>query len=438
MKSKLRIGCGAGFSGDRIEPAIQLAQYAQLDYLVLECLAERTIALAQKQKLKDENLGYDPLLTHRLNPLLKHLAQNKVKLITNMGAANPVAAAKVIKQMALEQGLNFKIAAVFGDDVLHQLSFENKIIETNQNFGEIADRAISANAYMGVEAILMVLEAGADIIITGRVADPSLFLAPMMYDFGWSPKNFDLLAKGTVAGHLLECAGQVTGGYFADPLKKPVDQMENLGHPYIEIQADGDFYITKLPQNGGKVDLMTVKEQLLYEVLNPFAYLTPDVSANFATVNLKEIGKDQVQIRDATGSEAPKQLKVSIGYRPFWKGEGEIFYAGTGALERAKLAGEIIKKRIETKYSNFRIDLIGYNAIHNTAFDATQPYEVGLRISAQAPDEASAALIGHEVEALYTNGPAGGGGVRKNVTEVIGILSTLIDRKNVQATFLIV
>jgi hypothetical protein len=432
MKSQIRIGCGAGFSGDRIEPAVVLAEKGELDYLVLECLAERTIALAQKRKLANPDLGYDPLLEKRIMSLLPFLAKNNIVLISNMGAANPIAAAKKIKELAINNGFDLKIAAVTGDDVLEKLDLEEKTIENEKplkNIGEI----VSANAYIGVDGILEALKQKAQIIITGRVADPSLFLAPMIHEFGWSMQDSDLLGKGTIIGHLMECAGQVTGGYFAEPGKKEVAGLENLGHPFADVQEDGTATISKVNDTGGMVNLQTMKEQLLYEVINPHAYLTPDVAADFTSVTFTDLGNDRVQVKKGSGNEKPSKLKVSVGYKAFIKGEGEISYAGTGALERAKLASEIIKKRLRGVFDELQLDLLGINSLHKSQFENNSiPYEIRLRVSARTKDEETAALVGEEVEALYTNGPAGGGGVRKSVSEVIGVLSVLIDRNTVE------
>ena len=276
------------------------------------------------------------------------------------------------------------------------------------------------------------LKSNADIIITGRVADPSLFLAPMIHEFGWPVDDYDLMAKGTVVGHLLECAGQVTGGYFADPVKKPVPDLDTLGHPFADIFVDGSAIISKVEGTGGEVNLATAKEQLLYEVVNPYSYLTPDVSADFTTVHLEQVGENQVKVWGGTGKEKPPTLKVSVGYQAGFLGEGEISYAGCNALARAWLAGEIIEKRCKGDFSDLRIDYVGVSSIHRTDFHHTiEPYEVRLRVAANAPTAAKAALIGEEVEALYTNGPAGGGGAQKYVTEGIGIVSVLVDRQNI-------
>ncbi|CCH51363.1 protein of unknown function DUF1446 [Fibrisoma limi BUZ 3] len=428
MNKSIRIGCGAGFSGDRLEPAVILTQQGQLDYLVLECLAERTIALAQKRKQQNPALGYDPLLERRIDRLLPSLLANKVRLITNMGAANPLAAAQVIVGIARRLALSVTVAVVTGDDVVDQLTGDEISLEMSQPVQE-AGPLISANAYLGADAILPALATGADIILTGRVADPSLFVAPMVHEFGWSLDDADRIGQATVIGHLLECAGQLTGGYFADPSRKDIPDMAHLGHPFADVSADGTAVFSKVDGTGGSLNVATAKEQLLYEVMDPGRYLTPDVVADFTKVRLEEIGPNQVKATGGQGQSRPSTVKVSVGYNAGFVGEGEISYAGSNALGRAKLAGAIIQERLQDRFTDLRIDYMGTTSVHRTNFgDHPDPYEVRLRVAGKASTPEQAALVGEEVEALYTNGPAGGGGARKYVHEVVGIVSTLLDR----------
>ncbi|MCU0399635.1 MAG: DUF1446 domain-containing protein [Algoriphagus sp.] len=429
MKEKIRIGCGAGFSGDRLEPALILTEKGKLDYLVLECLAERTIALAQKRKQQDPNAGYDVLLERRIESLLPLLLQHKTRLITNMGAANPVAGAKKILEIAQKLGLNVTVAVVLGDDVFDQLSGEELCMEGHKPLNSYG-KLVSANAYLGVDGILPALATDAQIILTGRVADPPLFLAPMIFELGWDRENSDLMGKGTVLGHLMECAGQITGGYFADPVTKPIPDMDILGHPIVEVSSEGIGIISKVDGTGGLINTQTAKEQLLYEVLDPGNYFTPDVVADFRSVRLEEIGPNQLKVTGGTGKSKPDTLKVSVGYEAGWIGEGEISYAGAHALERAKLAGEIIEKRIGDRFEEFRVDYIGMSSLHGEQLSqGSSSYEIRLRIVGKSKSKALAQLVGEEVEALYTNGPAGGGGARKYLHEVIGVVSILMDRK---------
>ncbi|MDP2041191.1 MAG: acyclic terpene utilization AtuA family protein [Algoriphagus sp.] len=434
MQEKLRIGCGAGFSGDRIEPAMILTEKGNLDYLVLECLAERTIALAQKRKKQDPKAGYDVLLERRIVGLLPLLLKNKTRLITNMGAANPLAGAEKIIDIAQKLGLKLKVAVVLGDDVFDRISGTELSMEGSeplQSYGNL----VSANAYLGVDAILPALKTDANIILTGRVADPSLFLAPMIHELNWSTSDFELMGKGTVIGHLLECAGQITGGYFADPVSKPIPDMHILGHPFVDIFSDGSAIISKVSGTGGSITVQTAKEQLLYEVIDPGKYVTPDVIADFTSVKFSGQNKDEIRVEGGSGKAMPKTLKVSVGYEAGFIGEGEISYAGAHAIERAKLAAEIIEKRIGDRFEEFRVDYIGLSSMHGQELSKNSvPYEIRLRIAGKTKDRSFAQLVGEEIEALYTNGPAGGGGARKYTHEVIGVVSILMDRNNVNSS----
>jgi hypothetical protein len=430
VAATIRIGCGAGFAGDRLEPALVLAERGALDYLILECLAERTIALAQLRRKHDRQAGYDALLERRITGLLPLLKRNGIRLVTNMGAANPIAAAEKIVSVARDLGIKVRVAAVTGDDVLDRIDLRQPTLETGEPVSD-AGPLVSANAYLGIEAMLPALDSGADIVITGRVADPSLALAPLAHRFGWALDDYERLARGTVVGHLLECAGQITGGYYADPGKKDVAGLAELGFPFADVDGDGNASFGKVDGTGGTIDVQTVTEQLLYEVTDPSAYLTPDVSADFSGVSLREIGPDQVAVSGGRGNKRPDTLKVSVGYHAGYVGEGEIGYGGENAPARAKLAGEIVSERLRGQFQELRVDLIGLSALHTRPMpdaDGYKPYEVRLRVAGRSGDESVARQIGEEVEALYTNGPAGGGGARKYVIEQIGVVSCLIAR----------
>ena len=434
----IKIGCGAGYGGDRYEPAIELVDKGDLDYLVYECMAERTVSLYQQEKLKDSQLGYNPQLESRLSPILKKCHEKGIKIITNMGAANPKAAVDKVHRMASEMGLKgLKIACVLGDDVLDVIKSlpQNPMLEKEKTVKDYLEQMISANAYLGIDGIVDALEAGADIIITGRVADPSLFLAPMVYEFKWHRNDYDLLGQGTVLGHLLECGGQVCGGYFADPGYKNITDLWNLGFPIVEVDEKGDGVVTKVEGTGGLISLGTCKEQLLYEIHDPANYITPDCIADFTAVKLTEVGKDMIKVTGGSGKEKPKDFKVSIGYKDSYFGSGEISYGGPGAAERAMLAKEVVEKRLEIrniKYSEIHYDLMGMNSLFSGQLNHYHgPNEIRLRVAAKCNDRLEALKIGEEVETLWTNGPYGGGGARKEVREVIGIISTLIPRDKV-------
>ncbi|NML32403.1 acyclic terpene utilization AtuA family protein [Paraburkholderia antibiotica] len=441
----VRIGAGAGYSGDRIEPALELAAHGQLDYLVFECLAERTIAIAQQARSKDPELGYDPLLEARMRAVLPVAARNGVRIVSNMGAANPLAAARMTARIARELGLGgLKIAAVTGDEVLDVVrAGDFHFVESGDAVAAYADRLISANAYLGADGIVAALAAGAQIVLTGRVADPSLFVAPLIHEFGWRMDDWPMLGQATVIGHLLECAGQITGGYFADPGFKDVPNLARLGFPIAEVAQDGSVVITKLAQSGGLVTEATCKEQLLYEIHDPRRYLQPDVVADFSQVRIAQEAPDRVRVTGGHGTERTDTLKVSVAYFDGYIGEGQISYGGPGALARARLALDIVRERlaqtgVETR--ELRFDLIGVNALYGDAVAAGQgePYEVRARVAGRTTSLAEAVRVGNEVETLYTNGPAGGGGVTKSAREVVAVQSVLLPREHATPAFSLV
>ncbi|MCI8212486.1 ABC transporter substrate-binding protein [Pseudomonas sp. S25] len=438
----LRIGSGAGYSGDRIEPAVELAEHGDLDYLVFECLAERTIALAQQARLADPETGYDPLLSERMRRVLPFVgggSARRLRVITNMGAANPLAAAREVRQIAAELGLHgLKVAAVTGDDVLSALQADpHQLLDNGATLGSLGERLISANAYMGAEGIVEALQAGADVVITGRVADPSLFLAPQLFEFGWAADDWPLLGRGTVIGHLLECAGQISGGYFADPGYKDVPDLARLGFPLAEVDASGSAVISKVAGSGGRIDTATCTEQLIYEVHDPTAYLTPDVCADFSAVAFEVAGLDRVRVSGAGGRARPETLKVSVGFLDGWIGEGQISYGGPGALARARLARDVVLERLKltgVSYDDIRAELMGVDSLHGGELGsrtAAEPWEVRLRVAARCTDKAQAVRVGNEVETLYTNGPYGGGGATKGLRQVVAVASLFVPRSAV-------
>ncbi|MEZ2349054.1 acyclic terpene utilization AtuA family protein [Caballeronia sp. RCC_10] len=442
MKDTIRIGAGAGYSGDRIEPAVELAEHGALDYLVFECLAERTIAIAQQARRNNPDLGYDPLLEARMRAVLPVAVKNGVRIISNMGAANPRSAARKTAQIARELGLDgLKIAAVTGDDVLDVVLRSNlRFEESGDEVDAYAQRIVSANAYLGAAPIVGALAAGADIVLTGRVADPSLFTAPLIHEFGWKMDDWNTLGQATVVGHLLECAGQVTGGYFADPGYKDVGNLARLGFPVGEVSADGSIIVTKVPHAGGAVTEATCKEQLLYEIHDPARYYQPDVVADFTQVRVRQEAQDRVRVSGGRGNARTDTLKVSVAYADGFIGEGQISYGGQGAVARARLALDIVRERLAitgVDTSELRFDLIGVNALYGDALASGKddPFEVRVRVAGRTSNATEAARIGNEVETLYTNGPAGGGGVTRNTREVIAVQSVLLSREHVNPVF---
>jgi len=432
----IRIGSGAGYSGDRIEPALELAEKGDIDYLVFECLGERTVALAQQARMKNPEAGFDPLLEERMRAVLPLCAAKGIKVVTNMGAANPEAAAKKTAEIARSLGLpSLKIAAVVGDDVLDACKAGDfPILEFDGSIKKLGNRLISANAYLGAEPMAAALARGADVVVTGRASDPALFLAPMIHAFGWAMDDWNLLGQGTVAGHLLECAGQITGGYFADPGYKDIPDLARLGFPIGEVGEDGSLVVTKVAGSGGAVTAQTCREQLLYEVHDPMKYFQPDVVADFSQVTVEEIAKDRVRVGGGRGSKRTDTLKVSVGYVDSFIGEGQISYAGPGALARGRLALDIVRERLKltsVAASELRFDLIGVDSLHGplVSAHANEPYEVRIRVAGRTESLREAVRIGNEVETLYTNGPAGGGGAWKSARDVVAVASVLLPRE---------
>ncbi|MBV8664506.1 MAG: DUF1446 domain-containing protein, partial [Hyphomicrobiales bacterium] len=350
---------------------------------------------------------------------------------TNMGAANPLAAAEATREIARQLGLaGLKVAAVTGDDVLDYLRNNDVPLDNGETIASLGDRVVAANAYIGAQPIVAALQAGADVVITGRAADPAIFMAPLIHEFGWAMDDWGRLGRGALAGHLLECAGQVTGGYFADPGVKDVPDLARLGFPIGEVNEDGELVVTKVAGSGGCVTSRTVKEQLLYEIHDPKAYLQPDVVADFSEVRVEEIGPDRVRVSGGKGSAKTGFLKTSVGYVDSYVGEGQISYAGPNALARARLALDVVRERLAltgVRTTEARFDLIGVDSLHGAARARDgDPYEVRLRVVGRTRDLDQARRIGEEVETLYTNGPAGGGGAWKSAREIVAVASTLI------------
>jgi hypothetical protein len=402
-------------------------------------LAERTIALAQLEKIQNPLRGFDPLLSARMKAVLPACMAHGTRIITNMGAANPLQAGKEVLAVAKALGLHqLKVAVVLGDDVLDILQTQylaEPLMDSTHTVSDIQALLVSANAYLGAEALLPALQSDAHVIISGRVADPALFLAPLMYHFQWRADDWPLLGKGVMMGHLLECAAQITGGYFADPGYKDVPNLAQLGYPLAEVSANGDVVITKLADAGGCVTVQTCTEQLLYEIEDPTQYLQPDVVADFSKVKLLQVGPDRVQAEGASGSTRPDSLKVTLGYRDGFVGEGQMSYAGPGAQAKGQLALDLVRARLaDAGYGHFeaRYDLIGVNAILGNTMPSHEPAEVRARIAVRVTTQAEAQYVANEVEALYTNGPASGGGASKSVREVIAATAMLMPRSAIQ------
>lgn len=446
----LLIGCAAGFSGDRTDAAgpvvdTLIARLAggpagQRAFLIFETLAERTLALAQLRRRDNPDAGYEPLLDAMLRPVLARCLAHGIRIVSNFGAANPRAAARHIARMARELGADApRIAVVEGDD----LSGPAHRVLLHETLGAQMEglRIVSANAYIGAEPIAAALDAGAQIVVCGRVADPSLAVGPAMSHFGWRADDWHRLGRATMAGHLLECGAQVCGGYFADPGYKDVPGLDAVGFPIAEIDADGHCTIGKADGTGGLVSEATVKEQLLYEVHDPSAYLTPDVVADIAEAEVRALpGRGRVELSGVRGHARPSHYKVNVCHEGGWLAEGEISYAGPRAEARARLAAEVLRKRLAGLA--LRVDLIGALSILGddagrmlAATPDTGLRDVRLRVAATHAQRAQAERLAREVMALYTCGPAGGGGVRTALTPRLNTLSCLLPREAVPVRF---
>lgn len=436
----LRVGCAAGFSGDRTDAALPVVNALIASggpaVLIFETLAERTLALAQLARRSDPEGGYEPLLDDLLRPVLGLCLQHGVRIVSNFGAANPTGAARRIGALASELGLRTpRIAVVHGDDLSHPS--QRPVLVGAIGSGVHALKIVSANAYLGAEAIADALLAGADIVVCGRVADPSLTVGPALAHFGWARDDWDRLARATMAGHLLECGAQVSGGYYADPGYKDIPGLAHLGYPIAEIDADGHCVITKPSGTGGRIDEHTVKEQLLYEVHDPAAYLTPDVVADISRATVQQLGPDRVQLRGVRGHARPASLKVNVCHENGWLAEGEISYAGPRAEARARLAAEVLRERLHG-LGPLRVDLIGVGSVLGDdagrwlgAQAAGCARDVRLRVALNHPERQAAERVGREVNALYTCGPAGGGGVRTALRPRLGTVSCLVPREHI-------
>lgn len=440
----LRIGCAAGFSGDRTDaagPVVDaLLAAGGPAFLIFETLAERTLALAQLARRTNPDAGYEPLLDDMLRPVLARCLQGGIRIVSNFGAAHPEAAARRIHTLATELGLPApRIAVVQGDDL--SAPHQRPLLEQALGSALQGLDVVSANAYLGAEAIADALLAGADIVVCGRVADPSLAVGPALAHFGWARDDWTRIARATMAGHLLECGTQVTGGYYADPGYKDVPGLATLGYPIAEIDADGHCTITKPAGTGGRIDAHTVKEQLLYEVHDPAAYLTPDVVADITEAEVTELAPDRVRLSGVRGHARPAGLKVNVCHATGWFAEGEISYAGARAEGRARLAAQVLRERL-AGLGPLRADLIGVASVFaddGGQWLADQPagdaQDVRLRVALNHTNKPSAERLGREVTALYTCGPAGGGGVRTALRQRLGTVSCTVPREQVPASF---
>jgi hypothetical protein len=440
MTAVFRVGNCSGFSGDRVDAAAPV-----VDTLIalggpcaifFETLGERTVALAQLEKRRDPERGYEPMLERLLEPILVRCVTHGIPIIGNFGAANPPGAAKVIARLAMRLGLpELKIGVVYGDDVRERLNLEtHEVYEADTGLDMGGGDVVAANAYLSARPIVDALKAGAQIVVTGRTGDPSLALAPLIHHFGWAYDDWAKLAVGAIAGHLLECGAQLSGGYYYDPGFKDIPDPANIGFPIAEITEQGDLVVTKASNTGGLVNAQIVKEQLLYEIHDPSHYITPDVILDFSAVTIHEIGLDRVEIKNVIGKPAPLTIKATVCFDGGWLGEGEISYAGPNCRARARAAADVLLERLKIRKLDVqaRVDLIGISSVHDGDGGAkwraspVEPDDIRVRLAVSARTQDDADQAAREALALYCCGPAGGGGVRWRTTPRIRTQSYLM------------
>jgi hypothetical protein len=447
LKEKIRIASGQGFWGDLIDAPFHQVTKGKVDYLVMDYLAEVTMSILQKQKIKNPALGYARDLPDLMKRILPICVEKGVKVITNGGGVNPAACADAILEIA--RTLNIKklvIAVVTGDDIHDKIDeiiavgCELNNMDTDESIIKYKDKLVSANVYFGAAPIVEALQKGADVVITGRTTDTGLTLAPMIYEFGWDQNNFDLMAAGTVAGHILECGAQSSGGNFLGDWKS-VDNMAEIGFPIAEAYPNGEVIITKHSGTGGKVTFDTVAEQLVYEIGDPSSYITPDCVADFRSIELEDLGNDRVKVYGVKGKEATAFYKVSCAYADGYSASGSLTYSWPEALTKAEAADKILRKRLDDlalKFDEIRTEFIGYNSTHgplSVKIDEDKINEIMLRVAVRSKDYESVKRFGMEIAPLILTGPpsvTGFAGGRPKPSEVIAYWPALIPKKLVR------
>jgi hypothetical protein len=444
MKVKIRIASGQGFWGDLLRAPIDQVNKGPIDYLVMDYLAEVTMSILQKQKRKDPKLGYAKDLVPLMEEILPQCVARGIRIITNGGGVNPRCCAEAIISVARRLGVkSLKVGVVSGDDILERIDdlklrgIELNNMETAESLDLIVDRLESANVYFGASPIVEALRQGAQIVITGRTTDTGLTLAPMIHEFGWSENNWDLLAAGTIAGHILECGGQASGGNFSGDWKS-VPDLEHIGFPIAEAYPGGEVVITKHENTGGMVTVQTVKEQLVYEIGDPHNYITPDCVADFTSIRLDQIGKDRVKVSRIKGSPATSFYKVSMAYRDGYTAIGTLTYSWPDALEKARRADQILRARLSNlglRFDEIRTEFLGYNSSHGPlAHEIKDPNEVVLRIGVRDSNYDTVERFGKELAPLILTGPpavTGFAGGRPKPKEVISYWPALMPKSAV-------
>lgn len=447
MKKIVRVASGQGFWGDALDAPQRQVEGGPIDYLMLDYLAEVTMSILQKQRERDPSLGYARDFIGAIESILEPVASGKVRVIANAGGVNPDACADALLAMAEKRGEKgrLKLGVVTGDDLLPRLDelvesgHELRHMETGEPLSMVRDSVLSANAYIGSEPIVEALSMGAQVVVTGRSTDTALTMAPLRYEFGWRHDDYDLLAAGIVAGHVLECGAQASGGNCMYDWRN-VPDLWNVGYPLVEAEADGSFVVTKHDGTGGWVNIPGITEQLVYEMGDPTSYITPDVTADFTTIQLEDVGKDRVRVHGVRGLPATDKLKVSIAYRAGWKAVGTLVYSWPDALEKAEAAGKILRERLDRLglvFDEVLTEFVGASATHGRlAGSADSPWisempEVQLRIGVRGQDRASVERFTREIAPLVLNGPpsvTGFAGGRPKVEEMVAYWPALVDK----------
>ena len=439
--SSIRIGCGSAYSEDRIDLAVDMVERGRITYLAMDGLAERTLALAHQRHAATGSGGYDTRLAQVASDLMPAAAKHGVTIVTNMGAANPVAAAEYLAEEAELRGLSgVRVAVIEGDDVAaYALEVDPLVLETGEPISKLPGKIVAANAYIGAESLVEALKIGATVIIGGRVADPSLFVAPIAHEFGWQLDEWERLGQATVVGHLLECGTYVTGGNFADPPYRVVEGFERPSFPLADVGSDGRAVIEKLPGTDGLLSVETCKMQLGYEIGDPSSYLTPDVTADFREVTLRAT-QDGVAVSGATGRQRPEDLKALVAVDYGFIGEAQVSFAGPGALNRATLGRDTVRQWVRPIVAGglvdeFKLDLLGVDSMHGPASPQwSEPYEVHLRLVCRCGDRRTAELMTDALWRLQIFGPAAVGGHRKSIAPSVGMFSFMIPRAAVHTS----
>ena len=436
----IRIANGQGFWGDWLEAPVRLVEQGPIDYLCLDYLAEITMSIVQKQKLENPKLGYARDFPPLIGKLAKRIRDRGITVIANAGGVNPVACAEEVKRLAPE----LKVAVVLGDDLYGRLDDflargqALKNMDTGEPLTTIRDRILSANAYIGAFTLVEALQTGAQVIIAGRCTDTALALAPMVHRFGWKETDWDLLAAGTIAGHIVECGAQCTGGNCQVDWQT-IPDFANIGYPIIEAEPDGSFTITKHPGTGGRINSDVVKEQLLYELGDPKNYITPDCVADFTSIELKDSGVDRVRVSGIKGAPRTPFIKVSISYQYGWKAIGSLVYSWPEAYAKARLAERIVRERISQlglEFEEVWAEVLGFNACHGpAALPVPDVPEVQLRIGVRGADRKQVDRFTRELVPLVLSGPptaTGFGDGRPPVREVVAYWPALVPREEIQ------